>query len=92
MPDLNFLITGTGSIAFVEDWAHCLGYKSEIPDQETGELIANPQTNVEYIIQNIFEHAKNCVSEYRIKEGLESAKVDIVSTVNTELSGISIEM
>lgn len=93
MPEnLTFNIAGTGSINFVRDWALAIGYSPQVVETGTGELIDNPLSNSEYIINNMFEHAKNLVSDYRMKQELPIATATIADTIATDLSDISVEI
>lgn len=93
MPEnLTFNIAGTGSINFVMDWALAIGYRPQILDTETGETIDNPQTNTEFLINNIFDNAKNIVSSYRIKSEVATSTQAITETVMDELSDICVEV
>lgn len=91
MPELNFTIAGIGSQELVKDYALLRGYKTEIVDQN-GNMIPNPQTNVEYIANDLLMTMKAGVKQYRKMIQTDEFTDGLDAELEAELAPIRLEM
>ena len=75
MAEINLTLNiPDGKVAeFVDDYSAFHGYQAQVWDEETGTMVANPQTKRQFMKQQIVAHIKESIRIYRARKAQELA-------------------